>query len=154
MAWGQSLNLVKFDYRSSVVAQQKQIWLASMKTQVRSLASLSGLRSRRCHELWCRSQMRLRSGIVVAVMWAGGYSSDLTHSLGTSICHGCGPKKKKKKKKEKKGRNLTIEWGQCLDGRQEWGVGGGGEMPRVLHWEGFNIQTQAEGTFEVPSEDL
>ena len=26
---------------------------------------------------------------------------DLTPSLGTSICHGCGPKKTKKKKKEK-----------------------------------------------------
>ena len=32
------------------------------------VASLSGLRIRRCHELWCGSQMRLRSGIVVAVV--------------------------------------------------------------------------------------
>ena len=30
-----------------------------MKMQVRSLASLSGLKIRRCHELWCRWQMLL-----------------------------------------------------------------------------------------------
>ena len=34
----------------------------------------------------CRSQMRLRSHVAVAVAQAGGYSSDLTPSLGTSIC--------------------------------------------------------------------
>ena len=32
------------------------------------LASLSGLRIWRCCELWCRSQMRLGSGIAVAVV--------------------------------------------------------------------------------------
>ena len=45
-----------------------------------------------CCELWCRSQMWLRSGIAVAVVQASGYSSHSTPSLGT---HGCGPKKKK-----------------------------------------------------------
>ena len=73
-----------------VVAQQKQIWLTSMRTQVRSLASLSGLRIQCCHELWCSSQMWLRSGMAVAV--ASGYSSDPTPGLGISICRGCGPK--------------------------------------------------------------
>ena len=34
---------------------------------VASLASLSGLRSRNCHELWCRSQTWLGSCIAVAV---------------------------------------------------------------------------------------
>ena len=34
---------------------------------VRSLALLSGLRIWRCHELWCRSQMRLRSAVAVAL---------------------------------------------------------------------------------------
>ena len=33
----------------------------------------------------------------MAVAQAGSCSSDLTPSLGTSICHKCGPKKKKKK---------------------------------------------------------
>ena len=48
------------------------------------------------HELWCRSQTQLGSGIVVAVVQVGSCSSDSTPSLETSICHGCGPKKKKK----------------------------------------------------------
>ena len=34
------------------------------------------------------------SGIAVVVMQAGSHSSNLTHSLGTSMCHRCGPKKK------------------------------------------------------------
>ena len=44
-----------------VVAQRKQIRLVTMRLQVRSLASLSGLRIQHCHELWSRSQMQLRS---------------------------------------------------------------------------------------------
>ena len=60
--------------------------------QIRSLASLSGSRIWRCRELWCRLQMRLGSRAAVAVDEAGGCSSDWTPSLGTSICHRCGPK--------------------------------------------------------------
>ena len=37
--------------------------------------------------------------VTVAVVQAGSRSSDSTSSLGTSICQGCGPKKKKKEKK-------------------------------------------------------
>ena len=37
-----------------VVAQWKRTELGTMRTQVRSLASLSGLRIRHCRELWCR----------------------------------------------------------------------------------------------------
>ena len=48
--------------------------------------------------LWCRSQTRLRSRVAEAVMQAGSYSSDSTLSLGTSLCHGCGPKKIKQLK--------------------------------------------------------
>ena len=40
--------------------------LVSMRMQVRSLASLSGLRIWRCHDLWCRLQTLLRSCIAVA----------------------------------------------------------------------------------------
>ena len=47
-------------------------------------------------------QTRLGSGIVVAVAKAGGYSSDSTPILGTSICPRRGPRKGKKTKKEKK----------------------------------------------------
>ena len=38
------------------MAQWKRIQLGTMTFQVRSLASLSGLRIHRCHELWCRLQ--------------------------------------------------------------------------------------------------
>ena len=48
------------------MAQWKQIGLVSMRTQVRSLALLRGLRIWHCCELWCRSQMRLGSGIAVS----------------------------------------------------------------------------------------
>ena len=42
--------------------------LVSMRSQVPSLASLSGLRSLHYHEpWWCQSQTGLRSGIAVAV---------------------------------------------------------------------------------------
>ena len=51
-----------------VMAQQKQILLVSMRMQVRFLASISRLRIWRCHELWCRSQTRLSSGLAVAVV--------------------------------------------------------------------------------------
>ena len=68
-----------------------------MRMWVRSLASLSWLRIQHCHELWCRLQMWLRSGVAVAVALACSYSSDLIPILGTSISHGCGPKKKRGK---------------------------------------------------------
>ena len=40
--------------------------------------------------------MRLGSGVAVAVVYAGGYISDSTPSLGASICSRCSPKKKNK----------------------------------------------------------
>ena len=69
-------------------------WLVCMRLWVWSLALLSGLRIRHCRELWCRTQMWLRSGVAVAVALAGSCSSDSTSSLGTSICHTCSYKKK------------------------------------------------------------
>ena len=42
--------------------------LVSMRTRLWSLASLSGLNIRHCHELWCRSQMQLGSTVAVAVV--------------------------------------------------------------------------------------
>ena len=84
------LVVTKRSFRSSVVVQWKRIWLGTMRLPVWSLASLSGLRIRCCCELWCRSKTWLRSWVS-----AGSCSSDSTPSLGTSICLGCGPKKKK-----------------------------------------------------------
>ena len=62
-----------------------------MRLWVQSIPSLSGLRIWRCCELWCRSQMWL--GSCVAVSMASSGSSDLTLSLGISVCHRCGPEK-------------------------------------------------------------
>lgn len=64
--------------------------------------SLSGLRIWHCRELWCRSQTQLGPGVAVAVVKVGSYSSNLTPSLGTSICHRCGLKKQTNKKKRKR----------------------------------------------------
>ena len=47
---------------------------------------LGGLRIPHCHELWCRSQTRLRSRGAMAVVYTSGYSSDSTPSLETPIC--------------------------------------------------------------------
>ena len=44
---------------------------------------------------------RLGSCVAVAGVYAGSHSSDSTPSLGTSICHRCGPIKKKKKRQYK-----------------------------------------------------
>ena len=73
-----------------------------------SLVLLIELRIRICRELWCRSQTRLGSGIAVALAQACGCSSDLTPSLGTSMCHRSGPRKSKKKAKKKKCNFLEL----------------------------------------------
>ena len=83
------------------MAQWKQIRLGTMRLHVHSLASLNGLRIQGCRDLWYRLWMWLGSGIAAAVVWASSYSSDLTPSLGNSICHGCGSKMTTKKKKKK-----------------------------------------------------
>ena len=51
-----------------VVAQWKRIAPVSMRMWVQSLALLSALGIWRCHELWCRLQMPLRSQVAVAVV--------------------------------------------------------------------------------------
>ena len=58
------------------MAQQKRIRLGTMKLRVRSLASVTGLRIRRCHDLWCRSQTWLGCGVAMALAWASSNSSD------------------------------------------------------------------------------
>ena len=83
--------------------------LVSMRMPVRSLALLSGSEIWCCHELWCRSQMSLGSAVVVAVVKAGSCSSDLTPSLGTSICHGYSPKKQNKQKFRELPGSLVVK---------------------------------------------
>ena len=56
------------------------------------LAWLSGSEIQRCSELWCRSQMQLRSRIAVAVALIQPLAWELPHATGTAL------KSKKKKK--------------------------------------------------------
>ena len=84
-----------------VLVQQKWIWLVSMRMWVQSLASSSRSGIQHCHELWCRLQMHFESHVPAVMVQAGSYSSDLTPSLGNSICCGCGAKKQKDKNKNK-----------------------------------------------------
>ena len=58
--------------------------------------------------------MQLGSGIAVAMMQAGGYSSNSTPSLGT-MCRECGPKKTKKEKECKELRRVYENSGTTLN---------------------------------------
>ena len=51
-----------------VMVQQKWIRLGTMRLQVWSLESLSGLRIRHCNEMWYRLQTWLGSGIAMALV--------------------------------------------------------------------------------------
>ena len=84
-----------------VAAQLLTNPLGTMWFWVQSLALLSELKIWCCHELWCRSQSWLGSGVAVTVAQVNSCSSNQTPSLGTSICHGCGPKKTKDKEKKR-----------------------------------------------------
>ena len=60
------IRLTKLNFKLGVpvMAQQKWIWLVSMRTQFQSLALLIGLRIQCCHELWCRLQIWLGSALL------------------------------------------------------------------------------------------
>ena len=60
--------LFKVSSGVTVVAQQKRIWLGTMRLRVWSLDSLSELRIRHCRELWYRLQTQLRFGVAVALV--------------------------------------------------------------------------------------
>lgn len=60
------------------------------------MVSLNGLRVWSCHKLWHRSQMQLRSSIIVAVAQARSCSSNLIPSPGILYAAGATIKKKKK----------------------------------------------------------
>ena len=89
----------------TIVAQWKQTPLAGRRMKVQSLASLSGLRTQHCLELWCGLQMWLGSGIAVIwyrlaaaapilpLAWELPYATD-------AALHPCQKKSKKKKKKK------------------------------------------------------
>ena len=70
-----------------------------MKLWVRSLALLSGLKTRHCHELWCRSQVRLGSRVAVAV--AGSYAPISPLAWEPPYATGAALKSKKQQQKQK-----------------------------------------------------
>ena len=71
-----------------------------MRMRVRSLASLSGLRIWRCPELWCRSQMKLRSPLLW--MWCRLTAAALIQPLAWELPYALGVALKGKKTKNKK----------------------------------------------------
>ena len=81
-----------------VVAQQKLIQLRTMTLRVRFLASLSGLRIRRWLELWCRSQTRPGSGVLLR-LWCRLAAIVLIRPLTWESPCSTGAALKKKKKK-------------------------------------------------------
>ena len=90
------------------MAQGLKTQPVSMRMWVRSLDPLSGLRIWCCHELWCRWQTRLGSGVAVTV--AGSCGSNSTPGLGTSIRCKSAPKKKKKIKYNQKSSSSWLLW--------------------------------------------
>ena len=76
------------------MAQRKQTQLVSMRIQVQSLASLSGLRMQHGHELWCRLQTQLKSGVTVAVARLAALAP-IRPLAWEHPYAACGPKKKK-----------------------------------------------------------
>ena len=88
-----------------------------MRMWVLSLASLSGLRIRRCCELWCKLQMQLGSRIAVvwhrlaAVVLIQPPAWELPYAAGAAL------KKQKEKKKEKKRKHyVSIKPSIWLEG--------------------------------------
>ena len=59
------------------MAEQKQIWLVSMRTQVPSLASISGLRIQRGHELWLWRRLAATAPIQ-PLTWEPAYAARAT----------------------------------------------------------------------------
>ena len=81
-----------------IVVQWKRIQLVSLRMWIRSLASISGLRIQRCSELWCRSKMRLGSGIVL--LWHRPAAAAPIQSLAWEFPHVASAALKSKEKKE------------------------------------------------------
>ena len=90
-------------YVRNYLLREFLLWLNRLRTQCYfcedvgwSLALLSVLRIWRCHRLWCRSQMWLRSDVAVALVQAGSCSSNSSpYAVVVAI-------RRKKRKKEKK----------------------------------------------------
>ena len=74
-----------------IVVQQVKNPTLSVRTRVRSLASLSGLRIWRCCQLWRRSQMQLGSSVTwlwhmsAAVVWIPPEAWECLHAASVAL---------------------------------------------------------------------
>ena len=83
-----------------------QTQLGSMRMWVRSLVLLSGRRIQPCHELWCRSKMRLGSGTAVALEQAVAIAPN--QPLAWELPYGAQAALKSKTKRKQKGKGCTL----------------------------------------------
>ena len=60
-----------------------------------------------------RLQMQIGSGVAMAVVWAGGYSSELTPNLETSICCRFSSETEREKKKKKTQTAAALVTGEA-----------------------------------------
>ena len=82
-----------------------------MRTQVRSLALLGGLRIQRYCELWCRSQTWLRLASGVAMLWCRPEAIALIRPLAWEPPSPAGvtlKRQKEKKKRKEKGLGKKV----------------------------------------------
>ena len=96
-----------------IVAQQKQIWLASMRTWVWSLASLSGLRIQHCRELWCRWKTQLWSEVLWLWCRPAAVAPIQPLAWEPPYVTGADLKSKTQKQKQKTNKQNQISW--CVD---------------------------------------
>ena len=90
----------KYNLGVPFVAQQKEIWLGTMRLRDWSLASLSGLRIQRCSELWCRLAT---VAPIRPLAWESPYA------MGVAIKS----KKKKKVQPELQGHTVQFSHRNC-----------------------------------------
>ena len=88
------------------MGQQKRIQLGTMRLQVQSLASLSGLRIQHRHELWCRSKTRLGSGALW--LWCRPAAVALIRCLAWEPPYAADAALKSQKKKKEKESHLYF----------------------------------------------
>ena len=132
-----------------------------MKMQVWSLALLSGLRIWHCCKLWqghgCGSDLML----LVAVLWVGSCSSDLTPRPGTSLCCRCNSKKKKKISVVEATISVVLYYGSSSKPMQKdirlaspglwWGIVGTWAVICSMHTATLEVLSLERGRYELRS---
>jgi len=83
-----------------IMAQRKHIWLVSMRTQVQSLALLSGLRIQRCMSSGVGHRCGLDPALLWLCLWYRPAATAMIQPLAWEPPCASTLKKKKKKKKE------------------------------------------------------